>query len=99
MKAKVKKTKTQEVESSVPLPDIYDAIQSFEEPKTAEKDLPGFIRLTRRRSDRDAVNDLLIRPEAIESISIDVAGYSVLNGNRYLTVTESPEEILEMLKG
>jgi hypothetical protein len=60
---------------------------------------PLFLQLTRRRSDRDAMNILYIRPEAIESISIDVNGLSVLNGNRYLTVTESPDEIFEMLKG
>ena len=58
-----------------------------------------FLNLTRHRSDRDVFADLLIRPSAIESICQGMDGFTVLNGNRYYSVRETPEEIIKMLKG
>lgn len=65
-------------------------------PLPNDKDV--FLKLTRHRSDRDVFAELLIRPSAIESICAGMDGLTVLNGNRYYSVRETPEEIFEMLE-
>lgn len=58
----------------------------------------GFLKLTRHRSDRDALADLFIRPSAIESVCVGMDGFTIVNGNRYYSVKETPEEIFKMLE-
>lgn len=57
----------------------------------------GFIKLTRHRSDRHEFTDLFIRPSVIESVCLGIDGFTIINGNRYYSVKETPEEIFKML--